>query len=358
MIELRTEARENFLTCAVTISISTAVVALRFFTRFYVGQKLILSDYLCVLSLVVFGTYCGLLINYIFNVSEVGAFEGAFVPSANSVSIQETMDFMKNSYVLMLLFTSTITIVKLSIISFYWTIFAVNNTQRYLIMGATGLVISWWIAFFFVIVFLCTPISAMWEKVFEPGYCLSTPHVLLGYELSNLFIDVIMLCIPTLVVSKLQLSSSRKWSLIAMFLMGAAVCVASIVRLTYIWRPPNVALDFDTSRTVVWSTLQSGMAIICACLPMLGTLFTRNRSQPSSKSRTWGDSGQRAGLGYKRTNSPKASVDRWNDDPNGRFHSNSKGWATRDNDSAASDDIPLDPIPVNKIHVKRQVQVS
>lgn len=63
MIELRTEARENFLTCAVTISISTAVVALRFFTRFYVGQKLILSDYLCVLSLVVFGTYCGLLIN-------------------------------------------------------------------------------------------------------------------------------------------------------------------------------------------------------------------------------------------------------------------------------------------------------
>lgn len=91
---------------------------------------------------------------------------------------------------------------------------------------------------------------------------------------------------------------------------------------------------------------------------MLGTLFTRNRSQPSSKSRTWGDSGQRDGSGYKRTNSPNTSVDRWNDDPNGRFHSNSKGWATRDNDSAASDDIPLDPIPVNKIHVKRQVQVS
>jgi VIT1/CCC1 family predicted Fe2+/Mn2+ transporter len=63
MIELRKEARENFLTCAVAISISTAVVALRFFTRFYLSQKLILSDYLCVLSLAVFGTYCGLLIN-------------------------------------------------------------------------------------------------------------------------------------------------------------------------------------------------------------------------------------------------------------------------------------------------------
>lgn len=89
------------------------------------------------------------------------------------------------------------------------------------------------------------------------------PELLLGFELTNLFIDVAILLIPTVMVGKLRLNAIKKVSVIGVFSAGCnvsnaildlppdlvsvyqvlrydRVCVTSIARLTAIWNPPDV----------------------------------------------------------------------------------------------------------------------
>lgn len=119
------------------------------------------------------------------------------------------------------LFTTSITLVKLSILAFYWTLFGVNDLQKKLIIGTTALSVAWFIAFILLIVFQCKPIDALWTRPMETELCISSPVVLLAVEITNLVIDVIILCIPAFVVGSLRLNKVKKWSVLGMFLLGA-----------------------------------------------------------------------------------------------------------------------------------------
>lgn len=81
--------------------------------------------------------------------------------------------------------------------------------------------IVWFIVVTFVIIFQCNPVHAYWEHFDLPPYCQEYPRVLLGYELTNLFIDVIILCIPVGIVPRLHLSTSKKVTVIVIFFLGA-----------------------------------------------------------------------------------------------------------------------------------------
>ncbi|CAG9941485.1 unnamed protein product [Clonostachys rosea f. rosea IK726] len=360
MIDLTPEAHENYVGCVVMSVLATLILALRIYSRLDSGQRLLLCDYLCILSYAIFIGYCALLWNYIFHVSEVGAFEGQFTPTDHpKVSPKETGDFMKMGYIAMILFTTMVSVVKVSILSFYWTIFSIDALQRRIIIGTLALSIAWFIGFIFAIIFQCKPISALWEKWFEVGHCLSTPKLLLAVEVSNLLIDVVILSVPAFFVNRLQLDTRKKWAVLGMFLMGAAVCVVSIVRVTHIWRPPNVAANFDTSKTILWSTIQMGMAIICACLPTLGHLI--KSSKLSSKARTWyGSLRDRQGSSGYQISSNRSNTGRpWEGDGNDRFHAAAgKAWDKLPNDGSESDHIPLDPLPPKQIRVQKDIQVS
>lgn len=117
------------------------------------------------------------------------------------------------------LFGFQVTAVKLSILWFYHLIFS-PKAER-VIQAAVALCMLWFIVATFIVIFQCKPVSAYWNQLAQPPYCMGTPQVLLGYELSNLIIDVIILCIPIRYVSFLKMSVSKKLSVLAMFLLGA-----------------------------------------------------------------------------------------------------------------------------------------
>ena len=119
------------------------------------------------------------------------------------------------------MFTLIITLVKLSILAFYWSVFAVDKIMKRVIQGTFAMSIIWWVVATLIIIFQCKPISAYWEKYAYPPYCLETPKLLLGLEVTNLFFDVWVLLIPVSVVKKLKLPSHKKWPVLAIFLMGA-----------------------------------------------------------------------------------------------------------------------------------------
>ncbi|KAI0383267.1 hypothetical protein F5Y04DRAFT_278974 [Hypomontagnella monticulosa] len=144
------------------------------------------------------------------------------------------------SFIAELFFGTSLTSIKLSILWFYDTLFSVNDTMLRVTRATAILCVIWYLTVTFVIIFQCNPVSAYWESVDSPLYCLSSPAVLLGYEMSNLFLDVTILCIPVTIVPRLRLSTPKKATVLGIFLLGALVCVCSILRLTAIWKPPDV----------------------------------------------------------------------------------------------------------------------
>lgn len=127
------------------------------------------------------------------------------------------------TYATEILFGLVITTVKLSILWFYYTIFAVPNSafNKSIIKGTAVICVVWFLIVNFLVVFQCTPVHAYWDMLAMAPYCIDSPRLLLGYEMTNLFLDVVILCIPVAILRGVQLESSKKMGILAIFLLGA-----------------------------------------------------------------------------------------------------------------------------------------
>ena len=128
-----------------------------------------------------------------------------------------TYSMWQNVYVCEILFGCTITIVKFSVLCFYRTIFSVQHFRRTTL--AVGIVcLVWFVITEIILIFQCNPIGAMWR--FEDWKCMPFGAILFGYELTNLLLDICILCLPIQEIRKLQLPARQKVILSGIFLLG------------------------------------------------------------------------------------------------------------------------------------------
>ncbi|KAI3324739.1 hypothetical protein HD806DRAFT_543373 [Xylariaceae sp. AK1471] len=277
-----------------------------------------------------------------------------------SLPFAELTNLAKLVYTDELLFGFGITFIKISILWFYHNLFSVNQTLERVIKATIAVCLLWFIVATLVIAFQCKPVQAFWEHFDLPPYCLEYPRVLLGYETSNLLIDVAILCIPIGAVSRLNLPWLKKVPVIGIFLLGAVVCIFSILRLTAIWNPPNIIQSLDFGRTYVWSTLQLGIAIITSCLPTFGALL-QVISKPVPYIRSWYESlrsrpsAAQSGDRYKASDATNSADRRWMRVGDDRFSVISQAWAY--GEDHGSSQYPLRPIPSRTILVDREVEI-
>ena len=115
-----------------------------------------------------------------------------------------------------------ITSVKISILWFYYKAFVTGQDvfKKRLIQGSMVACVLWLIGVTFFIIFACNPINAFWDMFGQAPYCMSSVRFLLGYEISNLFLDAWILAIPIPILMRLQMHKSSKLSLFVVFLLG------------------------------------------------------------------------------------------------------------------------------------------
>ncbi|VUC30842.1 unnamed protein product [Clonostachys rosea] len=361
MIQLEPEARGNFHAVVVMLILSGIAVVLRIAVRFSQRQKPDLPDYLVVFSLILFGGYGATILNHIFNVSSTGAFEGMPMKT-NKIPTWERQEFMKMVFAVEIIFCVIITLIKTSLLIFYWNIFSVSRLQRNTIIGTATACLIWFIVFLCLTIFQCHPVQYIWEKLNQKEYCIPSPPILLSMEITNLFLDIVILAIPTFVVSRLNLSTPKKVSVLGIFLLGLGVCAASIARMTAIWRPPNVLHKIDTPQTILWSTLQIGMAIICACLPTLGPLLHCGAAHTKSWSGSVNiiRSGSMKISNSENLNSRDCAA--WVEQNDHRFYGTGRTWSAsghNDPEQASMDStIELhELVPPRRIRVKQDIRV-
>lgn len=256
--------------------LTTLSLLLRFAVRLSLRQSPLGADWLACLSFLLFCAYCGVMINFIFNVSGFRAFE----PDPN-LGLLELKNLLKTSYALEILMGCVITSAKLSILWFYQSIFIVRATVTKVIYGTAAACVVWFIIVTFIFIFQCSPVNAYWELYAQAPACHASQPLVLGYELTNFFLDIVILCIPIKPIQGLQLSPLKKATTMGIFLLGSFVCIASIVRMTEVYDARHPSREVNFSPAMMWSTIQLGMAIVCSCLPALGPLL-RSAKKPLS----------------------------------------------------------------------------
>ena len=121
-------------------------------------------------------------------------------------------------------------------------------------------------------IFQCHPISRAWDRWSGSGTCVNLGVLWYANAIYNILTDfVIVLMVPP-VIFKLQLPMRQKLVLACVFGLGVIVCAASISRLTTLY---SSAYGDDITAgslvSTIWTTIESGLGIVCANLPMLRT---------------------------------------------------------------------------------------
>lgn len=117
-----------------------------------------------------------------------------------------------------ILYGTSVTLVKLSVLAFYDRIFPRNNFKKWLY---TFWVLSalWWILITLVSIFECNPVAKAWDNSLQ-GTCIPYLDLFIGIQAANIVLDIGILALPISAVSKIQMSRSNKISVAGTFALG------------------------------------------------------------------------------------------------------------------------------------------
>ncbi|GKZ23584.1 hypothetical protein AbraIFM66951_009857 [Aspergillus brasiliensis] len=286
-----------FILCLAVIS-----VALRFVARRVLRNSLMADDWVIILALVFICTTSGLSI--------CGGFYGVG-KHVWAISVTKLMTLFKVSstmhgaivrtltsqilYIYVMVYSAVCAASKISILFFYRRVFMASHADISLRIGiyfGFFLTLSYPIIICVTMATACKPASYFWNQFGgASGTCIDTDTFFLALGIINMLNDIVVLLIPFPQIAKLQMNRRKKVAISGILAVGSFACIASIVRI--------YSVDEFTKRTdvtwtlgpvFIWSTIEPGLSIVCACLPHLAPLvrlahIRLSSSQDSKRSR-------------------------------------------------------------------------
>ncbi|KAJ8062944.1 hypothetical protein OCU04_008191 [Sclerotinia nivalis] len=166
---------------------------------------------------------------------------------------------------------------KISVLCFYYRIFAITRSLRLALWIVGGWVIGWWIALTSASIAQCSPIPRYWNRKIE-GICVYQYGFFFGQAIPNIVLDFAFLLLPIVPLWKLKMQRHQKWALLAVFLLGYTNPLISILRIvSFIQLGPNTAIDINYNfiPPALWSAAEVSVAIFSCSIPSLTYLFRR-----------------------------------------------------------------------------------
>ncbi|KAL4877959.1 hypothetical protein BJY04DRAFT_230234 [Aspergillus karnatakaensis] len=259
-------------------------LVLRLAVRWRLLKRLYLDDFFVTLAaLCLIGDLA--IQHYMFNqgMSDMG-----------NANVQQMIAMMKMIIPGSTLYVTSLWLIKASMVLFYKRL--ADRTRYQTVYNITLVVLgAMWLVLFFDIVFKCYPPKRQWESITNPELACDPLQTTVNYWLTilfNIFTDVFIICLPISQVARLKMPPKQKWGVISVFLLGGLVVITSIIRAIYSHRNEQMI-------TCTVSMIETAIAIIASCLPVLRTLFFGSHSRTGTYSRRRGYelSGSGAGPG-------------------------------------------------------------
>ncbi len=126
----------------------------------------------------------------------------------------------QSHFALTLIYTASITAIKLSILALYHRLFATRtNIFRWAVFATAGFTIVIGTSAFFALLFQCRPIRAVWTKV-PNAQCLNKKDLTVVPGILNIITDFAILILPLPIIWNLQIGRWRKVALTGVFGLG------------------------------------------------------------------------------------------------------------------------------------------
>ncbi|TGO55973.1 hypothetical protein BOTNAR_0233g00030 [Botryotinia narcissicola] len=225
--------------CIFFMAFSILAAALRVWTRVVKRAKFGIDDWLLIASVILFFPFCANIL------------------------------YFKSEYAIPPLYAINVTTIKLSILFFYRRIFTTDSFLRnnYIIIGICTV---WFVVAIIGDLLYCIPMATFWNPEVK-GKCFNFPLYFLVMELVDMLLDIAILCLPLKIILSLHMPLSKRLGILCIFLLGALVVVTSAIRIGYVYKPSASLLSL--AQASLWSVINLGVAILCACLPTYKPLF-------------------------------------------------------------------------------------
>lgn len=112
-------------------------------------------------------------------------------------------------------------VIKMSVLLLYRRLFVGRSFNHYSLVMC-GVIALWSLGFLFAFAFECgTNLANYWTSVHTiEQYCVNTDALYVGFVVSDILTDIMILAIPIPIVWKLQMSVVNKVGLTCIFLLG------------------------------------------------------------------------------------------------------------------------------------------
>ncbi|RFU24776.1 hypothetical protein B7463_g11559, partial [Scytalidium lignicola] len=253
--------RDIIIIAAVTFP----VVALRFLARRMVVSKLWWDDFAVALAALMM---IPMTVIPIYNATRGFGKHFWDVPPENIAELR------KLYYISQILYAVVQALAKLSILFLYLRIF-MNKNFRLFTQFAIGWMACHTIAFVLVVSFQCLPVISVWDVTIQ-GRCIDSQAFVYAVAATAIFEDIVIMLMPILELKNLNLDLRKKIALMLIFFLGSFACVTSMIRLKYIISY-GTSLDqtYDNVDVIIWSVLETFMAIICASMMCFRPLLVK-----------------------------------------------------------------------------------
>ncbi|KAG5768514.1 hypothetical protein H9Q72_003979 [Fusarium xylarioides] len=238
------------------------VVSLRIYTRVIIIKKIGVDDYWAIASFV-------LLFACAFDI--LWGINYGFGRHISSLTDEQRSNFMKVLYISILLYNFTLSAIKITFLAQYYRAFAVQGTKKILIVSI-AIVSAWSLSQIFVVLLLCQPMAAFWDKSIS-GKCLPNNPQWYINAAGNIATDLLIILLPLPFLIKLNIPSRQRYALVAIFCPGFFTCAISGIRIRVLDLPEDCS--WTNVKTASLSVAELSCGLLCACLPTLRPLISR-----------------------------------------------------------------------------------
>ncbi|KAF1947811.1 hypothetical protein EJ02DRAFT_391074 [Clathrospora elynae] len=270
---------------------STVIIALRFYSRYFLVGKLASADWVMLLALI--ATWGSAVVNWyvvhFMDYSHVNSRESFAEAATHSLLV---FWIYRVTYIL------DLCLIKTSILLFYDNIAVSNKRFHYIVRVLLIIIMAGGVSMILAAILTCYPVSDSWSfRVFELGFqgipatqCYNPGPFWLFNAAYNLVTDVIIWTLPIVFFLNLQtIQLRRRLGLVAIFSVGIMAIVASAVRLRtmVLWLSDFAHQAENTANLLLWSQVEQHTGMMAASIPFLRPIFrkalikVRSREQPS-----------------------------------------------------------------------------
>ncbi|KAK8041091.1 hypothetical protein PG994_014098 [Apiospora phragmitis] len=247
---------------------ATAANAMRCYTRIGIVKAFGIDDWTMLIAYVFFTLFCACTIAGIHY--GTGRHEDALL-AVNRARARKFWWFCYTWYGATMMFSKIsigVFILRVTTNRYHiWTVWA--------IMVLTAGVCS---GFIVATMFHCAPINDFWGSPQSAGRssCIDgrvMRDLAYAYSAGTLLIDLTLVVLPLMIVWKLKMSLKTKLGLSVLIFSGLVASVGVAVRFAYLDDFTAPDFLFDTLDVVIWSAVESGLAVTAGSLATLKPLF-------------------------------------------------------------------------------------